>query len=579
MKMKLFAGAAILVLVATVAATIVIALEADAANGTWGGHGTQTDPYLINDAADLKTLADNVNSGNYYIDTYFLLTSDVNLGVAPYNTGKGWIPIGYDDYGGFCGIFDGGGHIIKGLYINNADYENAGLFGLSAGDIKNLGVVGASVTISNNSENTAYYVGGVVGANGGTIKNCYFTGTINCNFISIYPHSIGGVVGVNVKVDTYPGMIENCYSTGTISYNGSVLAGGVVGASNGVIKNCYNTGTISGNGDTAAGGTAAAGGVAGVSEGAITNCYNTGSVSGTGHFVGGVVGLFSGTISNCFFLQDAGINSTLSGLGYLPSNSGATPITSTQMKTKFTFTDAGWDFNNIWTIAPGKNNGYPTFTSTSLPVIQHPTGVALDKSTLPMKVGSSLSLTATVYPSDAADKSVTWSSSNTSIATVSGSGVVTAVGAGTAIITAKTNDGNYTAGCTVTVILHQTGVALDKSTLSLEIGDNSTLTVMVSPAIGKSVTWSSSNTSVATVSSNGVVTAVNAGTATITAKTIDGGYEANCTVTVNGVSNEDQTAGSNDVESNNGTFIVAVLIILGIVIGCAYYFLSSWKRV
>ena len=165
------------------------------------------------------------------------------------------------------------------------------------------------------------------------------------------------------------------------------------------------------------------------------------------------------------------------------------------------------------------------------------TGVTLDKTSLSMTVGDTQTLTATVNPSNATDKSVTWSSDNTSIATVSSSGVITAKAAGTAKITVKTNDGGKTATCTVTVkaaTIPVTGVSLDKTSLSMTVGETQTLTATVTPsnATNRSVTWSSSNTSIATVSTSGVVTAKTAGTATITVMTNDGGKTATCTVTV-----------------------------------------------
>ena len=254
------------------------------------------------------------------------------------------------------------------------------------------------------------------------------------------------------------------------------------------------------------------------------------------------------------------------------------------------------------------------------------TGVSLNKTSLSMTEGETQTLTASVSPSNATNKNVTWSSSNTSVATVSSSGVVTAKGAGTAIITVKTLDGSKTATCSVTVsspavgiksislsksslelvvgqsseisitasptnwsgeigigssntsvasvtvdgtptfkvnalspgtsvitvkdkngsakatctvtvkaaTVSVTGVSLNKTSLSMTEGETQTLTASVSPsnATNKNVTWSSSNTSVATVSSSGVVTAKSAGSATITVKTTDGSKTATCSVTV-----------------------------------------------
>ena len=165
------------------------------------------------------------------------------------------------------------------------------------------------------------------------------------------------------------------------------------------------------------------------------------------------------------------------------------------------------------------------------------TGVSLNKTSLTMTVGDTQTLAATVTPSNASNKSVTWSSSDTSVATVSSSGVVTAKAAGSATITVTTNDGGKKATCSVTVQAEKvavTGVSLNKTSLSMTVGDNQTLTATVTPsnATDKSVAWSSSNTSVATVSSSGVVTAKAAGSATITVTTNDGGKKATCSVTV-----------------------------------------------
>jgi len=166
------------------------------------------------------------------------------------------------------------------------------------------------------------------------------------------------------------------------------------------------------------------------------------------------------------------------------------------------------------------------------------TAVSLDKTTLSFNaIGKSETLTATVEPSDASNKNVSWSSSNPGVAAVN-KGVVTAVGEGTAVITVTTEDGGFTATCTVTVTIDTSvpvqGVSLDKTSLYMtKTGQTVQLTATVEPAnaTNKSVTWSSSNTAVATVE-NGVVTAVGNGTAVITVTTEDGGKTATCTVTV-----------------------------------------------
>ena len=160
------------------------------------------------------------------------------------------------------------------------------------------------------------------------------------------------------------------------------------------------------------------------------------------------------------------------------------------------------------------------------------TSITLDKSTAQVKSNATLTLKATLKPSDATDKTVKWTSSDKKIVTVSSNGVVTPVSKGTATITAKSENG-LTATCKVTVYQVVTGVNLTaKSTVYA--GETVTLkaTVLPSNANTKDVTWSSSDTSVAKVSTKGVVTGVKAGTATITVKTNEGKYTAKCTVTV-----------------------------------------------
>ena len=168
------------------------------------------------------------------------------------------------------------------------------------------------------------------------------------------------------------------------------------------------------------------------------------------------------------------------------------------------------------------------------------TSVTLDKNELSMVTGNTAALTATVAPEDATDKSVAWTSADENIATVSASGVVTAVKEGTTTITVTTNDGNLTAECQVTItdpvvpIEHVTAVSLDKKSLTMTEGDTQTLTATIEPenADNKNVIWTSKDSSIATVD-NGTVTAVKEGTTTITVTSEDGGKTAECQVTVN----------------------------------------------
>ena len=178
------------------------------------------------------------------------------------------------------------------------------------------------------------------------------------------------------------------------------------------------------------------------------------------------------------------------------------------------------------------------------------TGVSLDRQSLTLEKGKSQKLIATVSPSDASNKTVTWSSNDTNVASVDGQGNVTAKTKGTAVISAKI--GSYTAKCNVTVTQPIEGVTLDKTTLDLERGDKVKLTATVIPenADGdKTVTWTSNNQNVATVDSQGNVTAVGKGNAVITATA--GGKSATCNVTV-GVALQSISLNKKELNLNKG---------------------------
>lgn len=178
----------------------------------------------------------------------------------------------------------------------------------------------------------------------------------------------------------------------------------------------------------------------------------------------------------------------------------------------------------------------PTVTSStpspSTPVAV--SGVALDKNVATVNVGKKVTVKATVTPANADNKTLDWTSSNTKIATVS-NGVVKGVKAGRVIITAKTTDGsNISATCTVTVKQPVTSISLSKKA-TMYTGKKLTLKAKVNPAnaSNKALTWKSSNTKIAKVASNGVVTGVKAGTVKIIATAKDGSRKsATCTVTV-----------------------------------------------
>ena len=189
------------------------------------------------------------------------------------------------------------------------------------------------------------------------------------------------------------------------------------------------------------------------------------------------------------------------------------------------------------TITARTNNGKTATCKITVgnPVI-HVSDVSIDKTSCTLSVNETVKLNATVNPNNAQDKSVTWTSSNPSVATVDINGNVTAVAKGTAIITVTTNDGGKTATCTVTVSdsgIPVQSVTLNTSSCSLFVNDQVTLLATVNPsdATDKTLTWTSSNPSVATVDANGTVKAIGDGTAVITVTT-NNGKTAQCQITV-----------------------------------------------
>ena len=159
--------------------------------------------------------------------------------------------------------------------------------------------------------------------------------------------------------------------------------------------------------------------------------------------------------------------------------------------------------------------------------------VKLDQTEMIVEKGKTKTLTATVYPSTLTDKSVTWESSDTKIATVTNAGKVKGVKTGTATITCTSNATGLSTTCEVTV----GSVKLDQDEASVEKGKTVTLKATVYPTTleDKTVTWTSSNTAVATVSSKGKVKGVRTGTATITCTSNATGLSATCEVTVGSV--------------------------------------------
>ena len=266
----------------------------------WAGDGTGDSPYLIQSAAELAGLAENVNKagpGNTaYSRVYFKLTIDLDL------SGYEWTSIGGGEAQcGFGGHFDGGGHIISGLYIrstaNWTEYtgRNRGLFGIidAQGVVENVGVYGYVYAQRS--------VGGIAGKNSGTIRGCF-------NAADIYAtdsKGVGGIVGANWN----NGTVTDCYNVGSVTstyISGS--AGGIAGENEYRIERCYSVGTVKSpfnaggivGSDKHTGGGASAGAVG---TGVCYDCYYlTGTV--IGEYAGGI-GFEAADAENTVYEVDA----------------------------------------------------------------------------------------------------------------------------------------------------------------------------------------------------------------------------------------------------------------------------------
>ncbi|MBQ4059530.1 MAG: Ig domain-containing protein [Lachnospiraceae bacterium] len=178
------------------------------------------------------------------------------------------------------------------------------------------------------------------------------------------------------------------------------------------------------------------------------------------------------------------------------------------------------------TVAPKKA------TTPEQPTEVAPTSVTVTTAKSTISVGEATVVTATVLPANASNKTVTYTSSNPAVAVVSNTGAVTGISAGEATITATTVNGKVAAVKITVVKVEATGISLDKNSVDLSVSGTTTVVATVLPenATDKTVTWSSSNETVASVK-DGVVTGLSAGTADITAKTSNG-LTKTCKVTV-----------------------------------------------
>lgn len=238
-------------------------------------------------------------------DGNYVIQNDLNLG-GIYDeetdtwSGEQWEPLTEE----FIGTLDGLGYTIRGIYIDNAEAENQGLFSKLNGTVKNLRIVDGYL-------NAKTYVGAIAGWNGlttgdgtqGIIENCYSEiEVVGNNMLA------GGICGLNNNI------IRNSCSKSTLTGNCTGI-GGIAGQNNGIgiIANCYNMGSINNSGQYA-------GGVSGTNVGTIIDSYNIGNVKGT-RYIGGIVGAGRKNLRSCYNKGTIEGNSEVGGiLGYSMGN-------------------------------------------------------------------------------------------------------------------------------------------------------------------------------------------------------------------------------------------------------------------
>ncbi|MFZ0034381.1 MAG: GLUG motif-containing protein [Sedimentisphaerales bacterium] len=455
-----------------------------------GGSGDPNNPYQIGSAADLLELAAETNDYNKcFILTADInlgsLDPCTTAIIAPDTTNPDTVFNGT----AFTGVFDGNGHTISNLTIDTLGAENSylGLFGKigTGSQIKNLGIENFNITGGDGSCS----LGGLAGDSDGNISNCYSTGDVNGGKSSFYLGGLAGVTGGGTISDCYSagtvtggnnsthlgglvgwnsGTISNCFSTDAVAGgNGSWNLGGLAGWNElSTISNCFATGTVAGgtvsyylgglvgeNHNTiskcystgAVTGTAYLGGLTGHSDGTISNCYSTASVTGQSgsEYIGGLEGVNAGDTNNCYStgvvtgsIDVGGLvgfnNDTITACFWDTTTSGqatsagGTGKTTSEMKTESTFTNAGWNFVNIWRIREGVS--YPKLNMSSYSGGSGTTGDPYQIAT----VADLLAMAANTYDYDAYFIL-------TADINLASSGTFT-----TAVIAPDTNNSNYT---------------------------------------------------------------------------------------------------------------------------------------
>lgn len=308
-----------------------------------GGTGIATDPYLVSNAEQL-------NKVRYYRTKYFRQTADIDLGVAPWNQGDGWAPIGNDDTNQFSGSYEGDFHKISNMVVARDSTMYNGLFGnVSNAVIKEIQVENASVT--------GWYQAGVIAGvcYSSMIDKCSVSGEINGK------GSIGGIAGY-----VYDSKINSCYSETFVNCPDGDNVGGISGFTYYLseINNCYSSGAVSGNSN--------AGGLTGYNwQSTVFNCYSTGAVSGT-ISTGGLIGNNSSGVTTCSYWNTQTSGQTLSAGG-----EGKTTDDMTYPFEVNTYLNWDFAFTPIWSCHESLNSGYPYLAWEQRTSVEAPSNVTI----------------------------------------------------------------------------------------------------------------------------------------------------------------------------------------------------------
>jgi len=298
----------------------------------------ETRPFLqmeysteIQNSHQLQLMAMDLNA-DYTLVADIDLTPDMNNNASMWGTdadeGRGFVPIGTSS-NRFTGSLEGHGNTVSGLYINRPETDQIGLFGTigSQGTVSGVGLLEGEVIGES-------YVGLLAGSNFGTVEDSYSTGSVIGNY-----RRTGGLIGNNEG-----GIVRRCYSTADVTGADNV-AGGLVGMNiaGGNIIDSYAHGDVTG--------ASLVGGLSGNNyQASISRSYATGNVNGTGTVGGLSGGIFQGSVLQSFYdLETTGCSDTGRG----------EPKTTAEMKTQSTFTDADWDFDDLWHMMEGLT--YPLF--------------------------------------------------------------------------------------------------------------------------------------------------------------------------------------------------------------------------